>query len=504
MRSILILVIALSSLSALAAKTDEPAKKKKELMFTTYFYTANEAVVHGYTDGTKMRIVDLAKKGTVWQGKVDRGETKLIPTGAGVFAFLTDKKASILVGTPSRCSAVGYWARDENGRFRSQHFFSQLPGGTTGPTTKVIVWAWEDVKVRVKNYSDKQKKSLFDGKLKANTWWELDSGKLNALNNHVLSFEADKPAISVQIYYDEGFFVPSTGGWGVGKRFRTYVGAITSGMNDLLIMSYGKDAKVTVTDLKAKQKKKIWKGTVKAGGVHTMTLTDKYVEITSDNSVAVAVTPYKHHTGGYVEHHYSPGAQGSGIDRDFLVTTPGELWVFSYYSDNPVTVTKALSGDAVWNKSLGKGTAAGVNPGYGFYRVRSEKGVSVMGGFGACGAEFSPAGGMFAVDEALFAVIQEIREQRQQRAEARGETLSAEDRAAPLSADEKKELKKRVRKKSSAARGAASGPAASAPAASMSDAELEERLEEIESDYSACHRAAEAILRSQPSCRNPR
>src|SRR5437868_7755431 len=59
-------------------------------MYTTYFYTAAEAVVHGYEKDTQVRIVSLAdpatqrKAGTIWQGTVGVGETKLIPTGAGV------------------------------------------------------------------------------------------------------------------------------------------------------------------------------------------------------------------------------------------------------------------------------------------------------------------------------------------------------------------------------------------------------------------------------------
>ena len=35
-----------------------------------------------------------------------------------------------------------------------------------------------------------------------------------------------------------------------------------------------------------------------------------------------------------------------------------------------------------------------------------------MGGAANCGAEFSPASGLFAVDEALFEVVQEIKAQR--------------------------------------------------------------------------------------------
>ena len=62
--------------------------KGKRLMYTTYFYTAGEAVVHGYSKNTKVRIVSLKKGGTVWKGVVSRGQTKLVRTGQGASCAL--------------------------------------------------------------------------------------------------------------------------------------------------------------------------------------------------------------------------------------------------------------------------------------------------------------------------------------------------------------------------------------------------------------------------------
>src|SRR5688572_30798804 len=76
-----------------------PKSALPSLMYTTYFYTAAEAVVHGYAADTKVRIVSLERNGTIWEGTVGIGETKTVQTGKGVFGFLSDKKASILVGT---------------------------------------------------------------------------------------------------------------------------------------------------------------------------------------------------------------------------------------------------------------------------------------------------------------------------------------------------------------------------------------------------------------------
>src|SRR4051794_33851286 len=36
-----------------------------ELTYTTYFYTAAEAIIHGFENDTKVRIISMEKKGTV-------------------------------------------------------------------------------------------------------------------------------------------------------------------------------------------------------------------------------------------------------------------------------------------------------------------------------------------------------------------------------------------------------------------------------------------------------
>ena len=119
-----------------------------------------------------------------------------------------------------------------------------------------------------------------------------------------------------------------------------------------------------------------------------------------------------------------------------MLTTPKELWIFSYYDKNPITVTDAKTGKQVWQGTLGAGQARGVHPGHGFYRVQSKKGVSVMGGALACGAEFTPAGGMFKVDEALLKVLKQIKQQRREQAHRQGRRITDDELNAPLAAPE--------------------------------------------------------------------
>ncbi len=435
-------------------------KKGPRLMYTTYFYTANEAVVHGYEMGTKVRVVSLADRGTVWKGQVDRGQTHLVKTGKGVFAFLSDKKASILVGTPSRCAVVGYWVRDQNGSFRSNHFYSKLPSAASN-REKVLVWAWEDTRVTVTDLI--RDKKLFSGIIKANSRFEIAAKELSQMRSSVLEVKADKKAVSVQVYYDEGFFVPSRSGRAAGKDFFTYVGDITNGVNDLSLMAYQAAARIKVLDLQSG--KAIWSGKVAPGKIHTLTLSKRYVRVQSDVEIGVAVAPYKHYKSAYMEHHFAGGQEGTGIETNFLLTTPQELWIFSYYDGNPITVTDARTGKQVWKGKLNAGQARGVHPGHGYYRVQSQKGVSVMGGAMACGAEFSPAGGMFKVDEALLRVLKQIRQQRVERAAKAGRTITQDELEAPLSAPEVQQAVKAAQKGSGRS--------------SMSPAETKERLKKM-------------------------
>ncbi len=404
-------------------------------MYTTYFYSAAEAVVHGYEDKTRVRIVSLAnaatgrKAGTIWEGVVGTGETKTVPTGPGVFGLLSDKKAAILVGTPSSCAVVGYFVKDQEGNYRSNRFFTQLPSATQMHGERMIVWAYDAAEVTIRN--PKTQKVLATKKLQAGGRLELGAEVIGTLGNQVLEIVSTGSTVATQIYYDQGFIVPATSGRGAGTDFYTFVGALTGGSNDLDVMALGDTAKITITDLDSG--KTLFDGAVKAHGIHTLSLSNRYVRIKSDRPIQVAVAAID--TSGYAEHHFGTGREGGGIDNDFQVTTSGGLWLFSYFAGNPVTVTDA-KGAIVFEGKLDAGTGHELMPGVGYYRVKSAKGLSVMGGASSCGADYSPAAGMFAVDEAMLQVIQQVQAARVEHAKQLGKPLSPAAAAAPLSKDE--------------------------------------------------------------------
>lgn len=402
----------------------------KSLLYTTYFYTAGEAIVHGYEAKTDVRIVSLKENRTVWRGVVGQGETKNIPTGQGVFAFLADKKASILVGTPTSCTAVGYYVRDQDGSLVSKRFLTQLPSSASGADNKVIIWAWKDTKVKITNITA-DKTTLSDLTLKAGKHYTLDATALASLNNNVLDITASGPDISVQIYYDQGFHVPAADGRLAGKMFRTYVGKTTEGHNDLNLINYGRATKATVRDLDSKEI--LWQGSIDAKSLHSLRLSGKYVQIESDDEISALVAPYNFQ--GYAEHHFAGGQEGMGIETSFITTTSEQLWIFSYFDNNAVKVT-GMDNKTLWEGNLSAGHAQGYFPGAGTYRVKSNAGISVMGGSASCGAEYSPAGGLFRIDEELLKVATMIVEARKDVAAKQGKVLTADELNAPLSSAE--------------------------------------------------------------------
>jgi len=160
------------------------------------------------------------------------------------------------------------------------------------------------------------------------------------------------------------------------------------------------------------------------------------VRVQSDKPIEVVVAAFETNGSGYAEHHFATGREGGGIDNDFQVTTSGGLWLFSYFAGNPVTVTNAKTGAIVFEGKLEAGSGQELRPGGGYYRVKSGKGLSVVGGDSSCGADYSPAAGMFAVDEAMLQVIQQVQAARVQDAQTKGIQLSPAAAAAPISETE--------------------------------------------------------------------
>src|SRR5262249_38752416 len=117
----------------------------------------------------------------------------------------------------------------------------------------------------------------------------------------------------------------------------------------------------------------------------------------------------------------------------------------SYYPGNDVKVTDAKTGKEIWSGRMGEGEARDVSPGQGFFRVRASKGVATMAGAACCGCQFSSATNQFAVDEALFKVVQEIREKGSEAAAKDGRKPDEKALNAPLTGAELKQANDAVK-----------------------------------------------------------
>ena len=378
-------------------------------------------------------MLDCADVRRWFRSVLDRRNERLRirPNRLRVFGFIADKKATILVGTPTSCTVVGYYLKDETGSFKSNHFFAQLPQGAGG-AQHFVVWAYEPSFVGV--VQEGRGEAVQVGRAARGRLPRRGRRRAAAIAGSTIESKASGKGVTAQVYYDEGFMVPAENGRGSGKRFLTYVGTITEQVNDLNIIAQGMDAKVMVRDLKTK--KVIFEGHVGRGKIHSLTLADVFAEVTSDVPVNVVVAGFRHYQGGYAEHHFQTGLEGSGIENDFLVTTSGDLWLFSYFSGNAITVENAQTGEAIFKGTINAGQVRGLSPGFGLFKVKGSKGLSVMGGASSCGADYSPAGSMFAVDEALFEVIAQVREDRIKQAQAQGRAPTEAELAAPLTGEE--------------------------------------------------------------------
>lgn len=84
-----------------------------------------------------------------------------------------------------------------------------------------------------------QPKPFKTAELSAGGFLDLSGAELSKIAGQTIEVKATHEGVSAQVYYDEGFMVPADNGRGSGKRFLTYVGTITQGVNDLNVIAQG-------------------------------------------------------------------------------------------------------------------------------------------------------------------------------------------------------------------------------------------------------------------------
>lgn len=368
-----------------------PAEETIELPvanFKSYLYTIGDVIFFSYEDDSDLAL--YRPDGTpVWQGTLDNGQRQVISVATGTYLATGSRKFAIMSGDPVANGVAGYYAADQNGFGVSNELYTWTQFSFSFPNSLFIVFGYEDNT----NFtvSDADTGAIYySGTLNDGDHWES-----NSLHQRWLHVTADKP-VSAYTYYDQGTLVPAADGKWSGTRFYTYAGLVGNWTNDVNVMAFEDDTQVTIQNLDTGLV--YWTGTLDSGQIHTEPFGAgtihgaAYLSITSDKTTAVTVAPFVSFTGSYHQGFYAPDATGSRIGTDLIapMLSGGTMQIFAYYNDTVVQVYNSVTGALINTYNLDVGESVQANPGYGLWRLVSNKPVSAWAGWGQASAEFAP------------------------------------------------------------------------------------------------------------------
>ena len=364
--------------------------------FKTVFYSFGDVIIFSYHDGLTVSI--YSSNGTkLTTQSLNMGGSYFFHPGEGVYHAVGDKPFSILMGDPVSARIMGYFAADDSFRGVSNEFYSYV-----AEDQDVIVFAYNkgttDVTV-----------TEWNGK----AWVPLSQFALNGPGGHNrvpqptwgkkwLHFSSNQP-ISVEFYSDRCFSVPAESGLWSGKHFYLFAGWY-GGSNpgdNIHVHSYKDGNTVTVKYLAGDQ---IWSGTLNDGewaNIDRNTIgVDKYIEITSTDTITVTDEPY------WTQQYYGflgvPDQSGTGVGTKFYTyareSPPngvGGIWAFSYQDNTKVEIRDMTAKRAVvWSGTLNVNENHNYVPSNGtgghLFGIFSDNNISVIEGSGGYGAAFVP------------------------------------------------------------------------------------------------------------------
>ena len=351
--------------------------------YNSYIFTVADVVFFSYEDGTALELYNST--GTlVWSGILNKGGHQHLTVSQGVYKASGSKKFAVLTGDPITRYVVGYYAMDQNGYGASTEIFTWVP-----------THAFDGEKFIIFSYYDNTNVSLSYTDNGTVIW----SGTLNrgehheevGIYNQYLHVESDNP-VSALTYYDQGYFVPSANKKFSGTEFYTYVGKVGGWTQDLTVMAYNDNTRVTIKD--SDNGTLIWSGILNSGKAHVENFTgiEKYITVTSSDTVTVSVQPWFSWTSAYHQGASVADSTGTVIGTDIIGSTldGGYLYIFAYKNSTTVNVYNSTSGAFVNSYNLNEGDYVEANPGNGLWRIRSNNYVSAYSGRGQWNADFAP------------------------------------------------------------------------------------------------------------------
>jgi len=353
--------------------------------YNSLIFTVDDVVFFSYEDGTMLELYDSTGV-LVWNNggaPLDKGGHAHVAVARGVYKASGSKKFAVLTGDPITRTVVGYYAMDQNGYGASTEIYTWVPSHAWDGE-KFIVFAYEDSTSVTISYTD--------------TGTVIWSGTLNkgehrettGVYSSYLHVTSNKP-VSALTYFDQGYFVPSANKKWSGTEFYTYVGTIGGWTEDLSVIAYSGGTLVTIKD--SGTGTTIWSGTLNNGQAHVESFNvEKYITITSSDTVTVSVQPWVSSTIGYHQGAYVPDRVGVGIGTDLIGSTldDGYLYILAYKDGTNVNVYNSQTGVLVGSYTLNAGDYVDANPGNGLWRIRSNNYVSAYSGWNTWNADFAP------------------------------------------------------------------------------------------------------------------
>lgn len=373
--------IEINSGSSVSARSTFVQSKSQQKTYNSQTFTVSDIVTFSYRDGNQV----LTPSGS---HDLDRGEAKVDNVNRGVYDISAEGPFSTLWGDPVSRTVVGYFASTGDGSALSKNIHTYIPSHFDN-RERVIVFGYRnntDVTVN----KAKTGEELFNG--------TLDDGEFKTFKNEgiphssFITIDSNK-SVSVQTYFDQGFYVPAKNGKWSGKEFYTHVGYVGDWTNDMVISAFEDNTNITINNMKTNEI--IYSGTVDAMEYHNEPFEKStYVRIETNKTTTVGVRPYNSWSDDSIYNQGAnvPSQSGSKIGTDFTVPTldADYVYVSAYENNTEISLINTETDKITNKKTLDAGQTVNLDPNAGFWRILTDKRVSVQTGYGQATASFAP------------------------------------------------------------------------------------------------------------------
>lgn len=372
------------------------ASKETDGTFATTVYTFGNITVFSYFDNTSISVYNST--GSLLETQILNLDTYYNFTfSSGVYRIVGNKTYTVLVGDAITYYVNGFFAVDESGRAVSTKLNTWMSQDWYGSDDDFIVFAYQDnTGFTVKNLETGA--LIAAGTLNDGEHYSFKSAG-NIPFNTPLQVTGTKP-ISALSYEDQDYYVPSSNGSFAGTLFYGYSAYNGAWTNSITITSYSDNNNVVISNSLTGET--IGSATLQTGQVYSTGIYGPtFWTVTTSGYSTAANIPFFDWSSGYSYMTRAIDQSGRGFGTLFYVPTiESNLHIFSFESDNNITITKLGVYDTfpypspivVWTGTLNEGEYYNFISDYGriVYKIESSKNVSVLQSNNEAGADFMP------------------------------------------------------------------------------------------------------------------